>query len=360
MAQNTTNPPSQSPCISIIPQGGTIQRISASPSSSNVVLSFPSADLYRTHNAPYFSETIGRVANRISGAKLSNLNGGQTYPLHVNDNGKNCLHGGRKGWGKKTFDGPVEVERGGRKAELWKYLSESGEEGFPGRVELRVWYTVFEESQGRVVLEAEYEAEMVGEQEQGVEETVVAVTNHTYFNPSSNPTVEGIHLTLHATHYLPIDNYSIPTGAISPLTELLPDVPASKPITFTSNYPKLDHCLIMPHATDPSKIPLDTRNEPVRAHAHLHSKESGLNVEVASTEPAFQVYTGDGIDVPAVGKGFKGYGPRAGVAIEPSRFVDAASGNRPDDWRNMVRLKKGDVYGSRIRWSVWKDSTVEP
>ena len=118
------------------------------------------------------------MANRIADAKLSKLNGGQIYPLHVNDNGRNCLHGGKEGWGKKIFDGPVEVERGGRKAELWKYLSESGEEGFPGRVELRVWYTLLEEPQGKVILEAEYEVEMVGEQEIGVKETVVSVTNH--------------------------------------------------------------------------------------------------------------------------------------------------------------------------------------
>ena len=169
------------------------------------------------------------------------------------------------------------------------------------------------------------------------------------------PTLDGTDITLHASHYLPIDKYSIPTGAISPLTELVPE--ASKPMTFTSSHPTTDHCLIMPHAVDPSKIPLDTRTEPVRAHVHLHSQESGLNVEVASTEPAFQVYTGDGIDVPSIGENFKGYGSRAGVAIEPSRFVDASSGDRPDAWRNMVRLRIGQVYGSRLRWSVWKDST---
>lgn len=114
------------------------------------------------------------MANRISNAKINDLNG-RTYQLVAN-NGPNCLHGGSVGWGKKVWNGPTEIE-GGKE---FRYISQDGEEGFPGRVEARVRY--FErrevERDGSVVnvLEFEYQAELVGGE--GVEETVVGMTNH--------------------------------------------------------------------------------------------------------------------------------------------------------------------------------------
>lgn len=138
----------------------------------SIVQGFPTPELYIKHNSPYFGETIGRVANRIKDAKIDDLNG-RSYELTAN-NGPNTLHGGPRGFGKREFEGPTRVERDGKDAILFKYLSKDGEEGFPGDVELRVWYVARKEGDVEV-LEMEYEAELVGGD---VSETVVNITNH--------------------------------------------------------------------------------------------------------------------------------------------------------------------------------------
>lgn len=143
----------------------------------NIVQNFPMEELYREHNSPYFGATIGRVANRIAGARINSLNG-RSYDLHAND-GPNSLHGGRVGWGRRDFEGPVPLNRGGKESVLFKLLSPDGEDGYPGTVELRVWYAGTKEQQNGVdktVLEVEYEAELMGND--SVEETVINVTNH--------------------------------------------------------------------------------------------------------------------------------------------------------------------------------------
>ena len=158
----------------LLPQGGIIQQFKVG--GKNIVLSFPSAASYASKDSPYTGETIGRVANRISGAKINDLNG-KSYDLNAN-NGPNALHGGPQGWGKKDFDGPTPVERDGRQAVEFRYLSKDGDEGYPGTVELRLWYypeLVKEDGVEKTSLEIEYEVELVGDE---VEETAVAVTNH--------------------------------------------------------------------------------------------------------------------------------------------------------------------------------------
>lgn len=141
----------------------------------NLVLSCPTADLYL--QTPYFGETIGRVANRIKSGTIVSLNG-KSLQLSTNEGGKNHLHGGNDGWGHKQFGGPYFESRNGKEATKFMYVSQDGEEGYPGTVELRVWYTAYEETSHGIVttvLETEYEVEMIGKE---CEETVVNVTNH--------------------------------------------------------------------------------------------------------------------------------------------------------------------------------------
>ena len=162
--------------FSFLPQGAIIQEFNVG--GKNIVLGFPSASSYKTKHSPFFGETIGRLANRISGAKINDLNG-KSYDLTAN-NGPNTLHGGVEGWGKKDFEGPTPVKRDGRDTVMFKYLSKDGEEGFPGTVELRVWfYPGMEQDEGveKTSLEIEYEVELVGDE---AEETAVGVTNHRY------------------------------------------------------------------------------------------------------------------------------------------------------------------------------------
>jgi len=98
-------------------------------------------------------------------------------------------------------------------------------------------------------------------------------------------------------------------------------------------------------------VPLDTRAQPLRKLISLWHPESKIHLEVESTDPAFQVYTGDGIDTKAV-EGYGAKGARAGLAIEPSRYVDAAS---KEEWRGMVVLRKGQVWGSKMAFTAWKE-----
>lgn len=121
----------------------------------------------------------------------------------------------------------------------------------------------------------------------------------------------------------------------------------------------IDDCFVTEQT--PSKIPLDTHPEPPHTLAILHSDASGLNLRVESTEPAFQIYTGGFIDVPAwkageadgeKWEGGEGYKAGSAVCVEPSRYVNAAG---QKEWRSMALLKKGGVFGTRSRYWGWKD-----
>lgn len=157
--------------FTFLPLGAIIQEFRVG--GKNLVLGFPTQDDYVKHNSPHYGATIGRVANRIKDGLIQDLNG-QKIQLKQN-NGPNSLHGGEQGWGKRVFDGPHTVQRNGHDALLFKYICKDGEEGYPGTVEVRVWYTASKEGDAKTVLTAEYEVEFTGNE---CEETVVNLTNH--------------------------------------------------------------------------------------------------------------------------------------------------------------------------------------
>jgi len=170
-----------------LPLGAIIQTFLVGKQNLNIVQSFPTAELYKKHNEPYFGETIGRIANRVSGSKINSLNG-KPYPLAAN-NAPNSLHGGNIGWGKKVWEGPkpvgvktipgIEGLEGGESVEF-KLRSEDGDEGYPGTVEAKVVYTTGTQTvEGKEVrvLSMEYTVEFVGEND-GVKETAINITNH--------------------------------------------------------------------------------------------------------------------------------------------------------------------------------------
>jgi aldose 1-epimerase len=174
--------------ISFIPYGAIIQTLPVA--GTNIVLNFPDESQYPEHNTQHFGCTIGRVANRLKDAQISGLNGGKTYTLAAN-NGKNSLHGGPTGWGRRVWKGPeavgvksvpgVEGLEGGESVKF-SLVSEDGDEGFPGEVHASVVYTAgTQKVEGKevTVLAMEYEAELVG----GAEETVINMTNHSYVPP---------------------------------------------------------------------------------------------------------------------------------------------------------------------------------
>ncbi|KAL8691411.1 MAG: hypothetical protein Q9218_003364 [Villophora microphyllina] len=341
---SATNPDS---AFTFLSQGALIQEFKVT--GHNIVQSFPEAKFYKTHNDAYLGETIGRTTNRVKGAKIDGLNG-KSYQLAANDGeNPNSLHGGSQGWGKQDFEGPKPVNRNGKEGVQFRYLSKDGEEGYPGTVECFVWYTAGIVG-GKTVLEVEYQVELVGDE---CEETVVGVTNHSYFHVNTEAsTTEGTVVTLGTNKYLELDPHQIPTGKIA----TFPDIgSAGEPFTLGATEPAIDDCFVI-DSDAPVSCPLDTRVLPLRHVATISHPNTGLHLEIQSTEPAFQFYTGDGLYIPEAetDKGIKipSRGKRTGIAIEPSRYVDCAG---REEWRGMCRLKKGQTWGAKSVYQAWKE-----
>ncbi|KAL4919101.1 galactose mutarotase-like domain-containing protein [Aspergillus aurantiobrunneus] len=308
----------------------------------NIVQGFTKKEYYEKHNGPWFGATIGRVANRIKSGVIDSLNG-REYKLETN-NPPNALHGGSRGFGRLEFEGPTLVKRDGKDSLLYTYLSPDGDQGYPGTVELRVYYTVNEEVEGelpRSILNIEYEAELVGDE---VDETVINITNHSYFNLSGAPSAaEGTIARLATRDYLPLDT-GIPLGQVEQHS-----IDTTQPFEFGPNKAAFDDCFVVDR--DLSAVQIDTRSRPLKLLAEFRHSGTRMNLQVHSTDPAFQFYSGAGIDVQEVDGDNPARGAWAGFCIEPSRYVNAV--NEPE-WRHTVVLKKGETYGSKIQYKAWR------
>ena len=186
---------------------------------------------------------------------------------------------------------------------------------------------------------------------------------HSYFNLKDASTIKGTFASLPGTYHLPVDNDGIPLGTIAPFPNITPNAPFElnplDPGHFTS---KIDHCFIAPHAAkgssssssnwapDPSTVPLDTRSRPATLLISLSHPSTNIHLEVHSTEPAFQFYTGGGLKQ-AVSEHGPEWGAGTGFCVEPGRYVNAV--NVPE-WRNMVVLRRGEQWGCRNLYRAWK------
>ena len=171
---------------------------------------------------------------------------------------------------------------------------------------------------------------------------------YSYFTLDPNaPSIAGTSIQLGTSQVLEMDSKRIPTGKVIRHPSVTDTV-----FQFGTNSPSFDDCFVM-EPTEP--IPLDTRTRPLQLMVSLFNPSTNLHLEVLSTEPAFQLYTGEGIRVPKLktsdGHEIAAKGPRAGLAIEPSRFVDA----QRKEWRAQCLLKKGESWGARSRYRAWKD-----
>jgi len=172
---------------------------------------------------------------------------------------------------------------------------------------------------------------------------VVNLTNHSYFNLSGAPTIEGTEIQLSTNLYLPVDEFGIPTGTLAPYEGVVAD----QKFVLGPQKPDIDDCFVF---NTPS-IPIDTRSEKLKVLVTAYHPESKIHLQVLSTDPAFQFYTGKYINVPEV-EGIPARGARSGFCVEPSRFVNAPN---MKEWKNQVLLKKGQVYGSRTVYRGWSD-----
>ncbi len=310
----------------VITFGGSLQSLRVPDRAGkpvDVLLGFDSLEPYRTHGKS-LGALVGRYANRIGGAEFT-LNG-TTYPLAANDNGVNHLHGGRVGFNQRVWT----VEDAGADRLALSLFSPDGEEGYPGNLTVRVTYVLTEEG-----LAIEYRAECD-------RDTVCSLTNHAYFNLSghgSGPVLDQT-IQLLADRYTPTDPLSIPTGEIAPVAGTPMDlrVPTTIGAHIGEDFPQLrqaggyDHNWI-PHG-DPGTL---------RPIARAASAATGISMEVLSTLPGVQFYTGNYLDGCPAGKGGAPYANRWGFCLETQFYPDTP--NHPD-FPSCV-LHAGDTFAHR-------------
>ncbi|MGI5482942.1 aldose epimerase family protein [Streptomyces lavendofoliae] len=281
--------------VGVLTYGGIVQSVEVPDrhgAVADVVLGHDSPAGYEADPGPYLGALVGRYANRIAGGSFT-LDG-RTYRLALNG-GPNSLHGGERGFDKRVWD--AEPVDGGVRLSR---VSPDGEEGFPGRLEVSATYTLDERGALRIAYEAVTDAP-----------TVVALTNHTYWNLGGAQ-----EMRLAAAHYTPLDDASIPTGEIARVDGTRLDFRAWRPVGTG-----LDHNFVLDGDDDGGD---GERGAPA---AELYSPATGRLLTVRTTEPGLQVYAPDHLD---------------GVALETQAFPD--SPNRPRFPSTVLR--PGEVHTS--------------
>ncbi|MBC8170050.1 MAG: galactose mutarotase [Anaerolineae bacterium] len=309
--------------VKIITYGGIITSLKVPDRHgrlANVVLGLDTLADYETKN-PYFGALIGRYGNRIAGAKFT-LNG-KTYTLAAN-NGPNGLHGGLKGFDKVVW----LAGEAGESLEL-TYLSPDGEEGFPGNLTVKVVYTLTEDN----ALQIDYQATTD-------QTTIVNLTQHTYFNLAGNGagTIYDHLMQIHVDRYTPVDETLIPTGELAPVEGTPFDFRLPKAIGagLRASHPQVvrgrgyDHNFVLHGDGSLAKA------------AWVYEPTTGRQMEIWTTEPGVQFYTGNFIDGTLVGSSGGLYRQGDGFCLETQHFPD--SPNQPQF--PSTELKPGDIYQS--------------
>jgi aldose 1-epimerase len=293
---------------------------------ADIVLGFDTAEEYADHSELYFGSTIGRVANRIRGASF--VLGDQTYSLAANDR-SNHLHGGAA----RSFD-KVDWAAEPKRSELgpslaFRYTSPHLEEGYPGQLDTQVTYTLTAQDELRIDYEARSD-----------HATPVNLTHHTYWNLSGGGagTILAHELQVQADTYTVIDDELIPTGEIGSVDGTALDF--RKPRAIGSCISELESTEARGY--DHNYVLSGERSEPAFA-ARLSDPASGRVVEVWTTRPCLQVYSGNFI-TPTKGKVGAHYGMRAGICLEAQGYPDAL--HNPEF--ESVVLNPGEVFRATI------------
>ncbi len=301
----------------------------------DVVLGFDKLQGY-LDKEPYFGAIIGRYANRIARARFS-LDG-ITYSLAAND-GPNSLHGGNRGfdkvvWRAEPFENPKGVGL------VFTYTSRDGEEGYPGNLNVKATYTLTD--QDELILHYEATTDKV---------TTVNLTQHTYFNLAGEGqgNILGHELTLNADRFTPVDKTLIPTGELRAVKNTPMDF--TKPTTIGARINENDEQLELAHGYDHNFVIHRTGTSPELA-ARVRESQTGRIMEVYTTEPGVQFYSGNFLDGTITGKQGHVYRQRFGFCLETQHFPD--SPNR-SNFPSTI-LKPGRVYRSQTiyKFSVEK------
>ena len=288
--------------------------------TSDVVLGFDTLEGYLSPQ-PYFGAVIGRVANRVANGGFT-LDG-KEYTLAVN-NGPNSLHGGLKGFDKAVWQASEISSPQGPAVKL-AYLSKDGEEGYPGNLSVTLLYTLMADNALKIDYHATTDAP-----------TPVNLTNHSYFNLAgpAEGTILGHELQLFADDYTPVDEGFIPTGEIrsvrgTPLDFTKPTAIGSMIDQIPGEPGGYDHNFVLRERP--------SLNEPA---AKVRDPQSGRVLEVFTTEPGLQFYTGNFLDGKIRGKGGVAYGKQQAFCLEAQHFPDSV---HHDDFPSII-LRPGFSY----------------
>ena len=291
----------------------------------DVVLGFSNLDGY-LKQGPYFGALIGRYGNRIAKGRFT-LNGVE-YKLAVN-NGENHLHGGIKGFDKVVWTGKEMNTRLGP-AVVLTYLSKDGEEGYPGNLNVRVVYTLTNNNE----LKIEYSAT-------SDKDTVTNLTHHSYFNLAGegNGDILNTRVTINGNRFVPTDAGSIPLGELRKVAGTPFDFLTAHAIGERINQD--DEQLKFGSGYDHTWV-INGRAGVMRLAATAYEATSGRFMQVWTTEPGVQFYTGNFLDGTLTGKAGKIYPRRSGFCFETQHYPD--SPNQPSF--PTTTLKKGATYKS--------------
>src|ERR1041384_1661440 len=289
----------------------------------DVVLGFNDLDTYLKGH-PYFGALIGRYGNRIAKGRFT-LNGVE-YKLAVN-NGENTLHGGIKGFDKVVWTGSETKTKAGP-AVVLTYLSKDGEEGYPGNLQVRVVYTLTNNNELRIDYSATTD-----------KDTVINLTHHSYFNLAGegNGDILNHLLMINANRFVPTDAGSIPTGELRSVAGTPFDF--LKPTAIGARINQDDEQLKFGNGYDHTWV---INGQGMRLAATAYEATSGRAMQVWTTEPGVQFYTGNFLNGTLTGKSGKIYQRRFGFCFETQHYPD--SPNHPAF--PTTTLKKGATYTS--------------
>ena len=313
--------------VKISNYGGTVTSFitpDKNDKKSEIIVGFDSLNQY-LQKPPYFGALIGRYGNRIANAKFT-LDG-TTYHLAAND-GKNTLHGGLKGFDKVVWDATIPNDS--VPSLTLKYLSKDGEEGFPGNLNVTVNYTLTNDNE----LKIEYNAVTD-------KPTPVNLTNHTYFNLSGdvNNIILDESLMIDADKYTPVDSTLIPTGKITAVK--------GTPYDFTSPK-KIGQDIGQVKGGYDFNWVLNRKDSSLQKVAVLTDSISGRSLEVYTTQPGLQFYTGNFLDGKFINRDGKPIKQHAALCLETQHFPD--SPNEPGFPSTILR--PGEKYHSVTVYKV--------
>jgi aldose 1-epimerase len=315
----------------IITYGGIITSLTAPDRKgqfADVVLGYDTLAGY-IKDSPYFGALIGRYGNRIAKGKFS-LNGAN-YTLATN-NGPNSLHGGNVGFDKVVWRASsVSPTPQGPQLTL-EYASKDGEEGYPGTLSVTAVYTLTEDN----ALRLEYTATTT-------KDTVVNLTQHSYFNLRGRGDILSHVVQIDADRFTPVDSTLIPSGELKPVAGTPFDF--RKPTAIGARIESADEQLKNGKGYDHNWVANKPAGKMGRI-ATVFEPDSGRVLEVSSTEPGLQFYSGNFLDGSLKGKGGVTYQFRNGFCMEPQHFPD--SPNKPQ-FPSTV-LKPGQTYKNTIQY----------